>query len=699
MALASLTRTRIIIALTLLVSLLGGLAYTAPNVSPFTLVAEETYAPTTRQIARYLQAFHYQKLSIDDAMSSKLLDQYLKQLDPGRSYFLQADIAEFEKYRNTLDDDLKSGQLTSAFIMFNRLKERRTQQLNFFLESLPQRIQQFDYKKEEALELKREDAPWPANTADAYDLWRRQLKAEVLNLRLANNDWPKITTDLQKRYRNQLNRLNQIKNDDVFQSFIGVYTHLYDPHTDYMSPKDVANFEIHMSNKLEGIGAELQGEEDYTKIVRVIPGSPAEKTNQLNPADRVIGVGQNDKGEIIDVVGWRLDEVVELIRGKKGTTVRLQIQPANTVDTSKVRIVSIVRDEIRLEDQYAQKKIIEIKRGNKNYRIGVIELKTFYLDWNALRANDPNYASSLRDVSRILSELQDENVDGIVMDLRDNGGGSLPEVSAMMGLFIPSGPVVQIRYQNERVEAMGDDDKRVLYAGPLVVVVNRLSASASEILAGAIQDYRRGLVVGGQTFGKGTVQSLEDLAPGQIKLTQAKFYRISGDSTQSRGVVPDISFPDMMHNSEIGEAALPNALPWDQIKPANYQPISRLHTVVPALQKKHTQRVLNNPDFKFLNDRIVLLDEIQKTTQMSLSETTRRKEQQKLEQRQLDMENNRRIAKNLKPFKTFAEYETDQTENKKTDTRADDVSNSLITESAHIVVDMIQTPAPKKSKR
>ncbi len=610
-----------------------------------------------------LKHLHYEHKKLNDALSSEVFNRYLKDLDGSRSYFLASDIKEFETYRTQLDDDLTKGELGHAFLMYSRFQQRGTERLNYVLRTLSKGIEHLDFNTKLSLETKREDAPWPKSTEELDTLWHKRLMSTVLSLKLSGKDDAAITKMLTKRYQTQLNNMNRNKADDVFQVFMNSFAETYDPHTEYFSPRTSENFNINMSLSLEGIGAVLQSEDEYTKIVRLVPAGPADKSKQLKPNDRIVAVAQAN-GDLVDVIGWRVDEVVDLIRGPKDSIVRLQVLPANAVDEHQTKIVTITRKTIKLEEQAAQKRVIEITRNNKPYKIGVITLPTFYADFAAMQAGDPNYRSTTRDVTRLIEELKTDNVDGVVLDLRNNGGGSLSEANSLVGLFIETGPTVQVKNANGEVELLGDSDASVAYDGPLVVMVNRLSASASEIFAGAIQDYGRGLIVGSTSFGKGTVQSLRDLNHGQLKLTEAKFYRISGASTQHKGVEADVNFPNVFQGADVGESSLENALTWDTIGSARYLPFNGFSRQLAALRIKSQQRQANDPDFRYLNEQIALAETLKKDTIVSLNEAKRRKEQDELDAKRLAIENERRATKGQALLKTWREAEAANDEEK-----------------------------------
>lgn len=620
------------------------------------LHSEPVHKQTLAEITESLRLGHYNRIKLDDELSSSILDQYLKDIDPGRSYLLQSDIDEFEQYRLILDDKIRDRDLTAAYHIFNRLQLRIEQRLSYAIQQL-ENGEEFDFSSEDELETDRENAPWAKGNAEIDLLWDLRIKSAMLNLKLADKNQAEARKVLLKRYRNQLKRSQQVNNEDVFQSFANAYTKQYDPHTQYFSPRKSENFKINMSLSLEGIGAVLTSENEFTQIVRLVPAGPAEKTGQLKASDLIVGVGQGEEGEMEDVVGWRLDDVVQLIRGPKGTTVRLEIKTPERED-APTRIVKIVRNKVKLEEQAAQKKVLDIKHMGEDFRIGVIEIPAFYIDFAALQRGDEEYKSTSRDVEKLLHELQKEQVDGIIVDLRNNGGGSLREANDTVGLFIKHGPTVQIKDSTGRVERLRDRNPKVAYYGPLAVMVNRLSASASEIFAGAIQDYNRGIVIGGQTFGKGTVQTLLPLEHGQLKLTHAMFYRISGDSTQNRGVLPDISFPTLYDPEIIGESALDQALPWDQVRSAPHGTYQGIQPFLSQLENRYQTRIQTDPDFIFMFEQVNHLKEIKdENSTIPLQEEALKLKREEAETWQLEAENRRRALKNQPPLKKLSELE------------------------------------------
>ncbi|MFC3609328.1 carboxy terminal-processing peptidase [Stutzerimonas tarimensis] len=638
-------------------------------------------------VVELLKRHHYNKPPLDDARSAQIFESYLKMLDPSRSFFLASDVGEFEKWRHQFDDFLRNGELQPGYAIYRRHLARQQERLSYALSLLEKGVENMDFTKNEELLVDRENAPWASNKQELDDLWRKRLKDEVLRLKIAGRDDESIGELLTKRYTNQLARLGQTREEDVFQSYINAFAQSYDPHTQYLSPENAENFDINMSLSLEGIGAVLQNDNEFVKVVRLVPAGPAEKTRQIAPADRIVGVAQGNE-EMVDVVGWRLDEVVKLIRGPKGSKVRLEIIPAsNAPNDQSSRVVAITREAVKLEEQAAKKAVLELDHKGRNFRLGVIEIPAFYLDFKALRAGEAEYKSTTRDVRRLLTELQEEDIDGLVIDLRNNGGGSLQEATELTGLFIEQGPTVLVRNADGRVDILADDNLGTYYKGPMAVLVNRLSASASEIFAGAMQDYHRALVLGGQTFGKGTVQSIQPLNHGELKLTLAKFYRVSGLSTQHQGVIPDISYPASVDTSVIGESALPQAMPWDSIRPVIQVDRNPFKPFLDELTARHEARTADDPDFVYSRQRLALSQELVKETTVSLNEETRRARQAEIEQRQLDLENAMRQAKGQEPLDKLEDEETAalHAENEKLKPEED----AYLAESGRILLDFL----------
>ncbi|ODT95216.1 MAG: tail-specific protease [Rhodanobacter sp. SCN 67-45] len=590
--------------------------------------------------ARFLTRFHYDAQPLDDAMSARIYKAYFKMLDGDKVFFTQADMDKFAPLKSKFDDAIWNSDLSAPFAIFNLYLQRAVQRMSYARELLKNG---FDLSRDESYEVDRKDAAWPKDEAAAQDLWRKRTKNDWLRLKLAGKDDADIRKTLDKRYSGYIDRIRQINSADAFQTFMNAYAESTDPHTDYLGPEAAANFDIAMSLSLQGIGAQLQSRDDYTMIVKLIPGGPAMKSHKFKPGDRIVAVGQGDKGAMVDVVGWRIDDVTALIRGKKGTVVRLEVLPADVGPDGKHELITLVRDKINLEDAAASKKVIEIKDGAVTRKIGVIDLPSFYSDFGARSAGDKDYRSTTRDVAKLIAELKQEGVQGIVVDLRNNGGGSLAEADSMTGLFIDKGPVVQVRGSHGEVQVQGDDDAGMAWSGPLAVLVNRGTASASEIFSAAIQDYHRGLVIGEPTFGKGTVQTLVDLDKfasgdsekpqlGELKMTIQEFFRINGGSTQLKGVTPDIEFPKNGDEKDFGESTYDNALPWTQIPPADYQPVANLSAYLPQLLKQHDQRAAQSPAWKLMLDELAQYKKMRNMTTISLNLATREAERKQQEQ-------------------------------------------------------------------
>lgn len=643
---------------------LAFLLATMPPRGSATIPEESRLAPlpehrhNTRNIVDALAQRHYVSNVLDDALSPRIFEEYLDDLDPSRSYLLATDVRTFEGYKMQMDDALRKGDVAPAFEMFNRYHERVIARFEKVLAELDKNYDKLDFEVDESLEIDREEAPWASEPGELDELWRQRIKSEVLNLRLADKEPEKIKELMVKRYENRLARTRQTNSEDVYQLYMNSFTKTYDPHTQYFSPRTAENFNINMSLSLEGIGAVLQREDEYTKVVSLVPAGPADKSRQIFPNDKITRVGQGADGEMTDVIGWRLDEVVQLIRGKKDTVVRLDIIPAK--NEAETRVIKITRNTVQLEEQSAKSRVIEVEQFGYTHKIGVIDIPTFYIDFKGAQEDPKNFKSTTADVRQLLRELKAQDVDGVIVDLRDNGGGSLQEANLVTGLFIDRGPTVQIRSKSNRVDVMNDRDIITVYDGPLAVLVNRLSASASEIFAGAIQDYQRGIVIGSQTFGKGTVQSLMTLSRGQLKLTQAKFYRISGESTQHQGIIPDIAYPSDYDPETIGESTLDDPLPWDKIQPTGYRTKRNLVHLLPELRNHHAQRVAKDPDFEYLTEALTYRRERSKTKTVSLNMAQRTLEKDQADEFWLALENKRRTAKGLAVVTSLDELDADE---------------------------------------
>jgi carboxyl-terminal processing protease len=589
--------------------------------------------------AQFLSRYAYKPIPLDDALSAKIMDRYIKSLDPDRSFFVQADIDKFMADRTKIDDAIKGEDLTIPFSIFNVYAQRVVDRMTYARAELKQ---SFDFSAKEGYSLSREDAPWPQSEQEVDEVWRKRVKGDWLRLKLAGQKDATIRDTLDKRYKNILDRVYTYKSSDVFQSFMAAYTTSVDPHTDYFGAAASADFDISMKLSLVGIGAVLQERDGYTTVRELVPGGPAQASGKLSVGDRIVGVGQGKDGAIKEVVGTRLDEVVQMIRGEKDSTVRLDILPADTGESGTHRVISLVRDKVSLEKQAAKKTIVPVEDQGVSRKIGVITLPAFYEDFEARRKGDKNYRSASRDVAKLLGELKQDNVDGVVIDLRDNGGGSLAEAIDLTGLFVGRGPVVQQRDAAGKVEVESDDLRVPAWAGPVGVLINRGSASASEIFAAAIQDYGRGVIIGEPSFGKGTVQTVVDLDDvarnstptfGQLKLTIAQFFRIDGGTTQLHGVTPDISLPGLSDPKTLGESSYDNALPWTKIKPARYKVKGDIEALLPQLLERHDARVGKNADFqRFVEDAAELKAQRDKNV-VSLNEAERRSEMTALTKR------------------------------------------------------------------
>lgn len=686
--------TRIVSILTLSAALLVSGPSIAKTQQWNHLQPERAQIIASLNIVELLKRHHYNKSALDSQRSQKIYNSYIKMLDPGRLFFTQEDLAFFEPWQTRFDQLLAQGDLEPGFTIYKRYLTRFNAYLDYAQDKLALGIDSFDFSIDEHFETDRENANWPQNQAELEDLWRMRLKDEVLRLKIADKADSEIQELLSKRYKNQQKRLVQTRSEDVFQAYINAFTQTYDPHTSYLSPENAENFDINMSLSLEGIGAVLQNDNEYVKVVRLVPAGPAEKSKQLAPADRIIAVGQGNK-DLVDVIGWRLDEVVKLIRGPKGSQVRLEVIPAtNPPNDLSSKVINITREAVKLEEQAAKKSILELEQNGQTSKVGVIEIPTFYLDFKAYRNGDPDYKSTTRDVKKLITELNEEGVEGIVIDLRNNGGGSLQEATELTGLFIEQGPTVLVRSSNGQIDVLTDEQPGVFYQGPLTVLVNRLSASASEIFAGAMQDYHRALVIGGQTFGKGTVQSIQPLNHGELKLTLAKFYRVSGKSTQHQGVIPDIHYPADVDISKIGESSLPEAMPWDSIKPAVRPFRDPFKPYLKQLQISHEQRTEHNPDFIYSRERLHLMQKLMQETVVSLHEQKRRSQQHRIEQLQLDLENQKRLAKGEQPLDALDKHADDDFSAQLDD--EDKEEDAYLAEAGHIMLNWLNLKSVAK---
>ena len=641
------------ISLKPLIIWLVGVGLVTVSAQGYALAPASAQSDTLKEIIEVIEDRHYASRRYDDGLSAQHFTAYLDALDPQRMFFDADDIDLFSQWRLALDNAGRAGNLAPAFTMFNKYHDELKGRLTGILNTLPETIESFDFEVEEYLDIDRSAMPWAQDDAELDERWRKRIKNQALSLLLAEKAPEEIPETLERRYQSQLKRLGQYNAQDVFQIYANTLAEQYDPHTNYFSPRRAENFDINMSLSFEGIGAILQIDDEYAKVTRLVPAGPADKQGGLRPSDLIMGVGQGETGPIEDVIGWRLDEIVDLIRGPRDTTVRLEVIP-DKGKTDQRRVVPIRRNEVKLEEQAAQKQIIEFTdEDGQTHRVGVIDIPAFYIDFEAYRRGDKLYRSTTRDVKKLVDELVSDGVEGIVIDLRDNGGGSLQEANQLTGLFIEYGPTVQIRSAESRVWRDGKRRRSQYYEGPLAVMINRLSASASEIFAGAIQDYGRGIIVGEQSFGKGTVQSLVPLQEGQLKITESKFYRVSGGSTQHRGVVPDINYPSLFDPEKIGESALDNALAWDQIAPTRFNRYNNYDSILPTLASLHNARAANDPDYQFLQDQVDLAQGARAISVLPLQQSGRIAMRDEQEALALAIENKRRLSKGLEPLETL----------------------------------------------
>jgi len=656
---------------------------------------------STRIITQFVDKLHYKDLKLDDEMSADILKRYIESLDANKSFFIQSDIESFSVFETRLDEYILRSRLDPPFAIFRIYRQRVEQRIKKALKLLDEK---YDFTKKETYQFDRTEGEWSQSSEQLDVLWHQRVKNDILSLRLAEKKEDEIKEKLTLRYKGILRRVKQLDSEDVYQTFINAFTLSLEPHTSYMSPRESENFDINMSLSLEGIGAVLKIENEYTTIQKVVVGGPAKMTHELFPGDRIVGVGQDKKGQIEDIVGWRLQDVVDKIRGNKGTTVRLKVLPEEVSLGGPTKIVTIVRDKIKLENQAAKKSIIEGLDGMQPLKIGVIELPTFYRDFSAFSRGEKDFRSTTRDVRRLLQELKDENVDGVVIDLRDNGGGSLTEATELTGLFIKSGPVVQVKKTDGQIDIERDPDPSQVYAGPLAVLINRYSASASEIFAGAIQDYGRGLILGETTFGKGTVQTLIDLDRfsrnsdhklGRLRLTMAQFFRVNGGSTQFKGVVPDIPFVTASKEDTDGERSLDNALPWAKIEPLIITPDN--FPYLQTYQKRNKQRSEKNLGFKYLLEEIHIIAKVKSEKTVTLNQVERQKEWDLRKHNLKEKKNRFRVAMGLEP-----EEDDDPTTKKKANPEKDEADVKLIrsielNEAARVLADYIDLNKQKSA--
>ena len=606
-------------------------------------------------IIQSLERNHYSEKTLDNEMSSIILNRYIKQLDPMKQLFTLSDINRFNQYQFRFDNELKKGNLDMAFEIFNLYMARSTEKLEYISSLIENWEKNLDFTQDDSIIIDNELLQWKPDKASLSLLWKSDLKNHIISLLLDNQEKASITDTLKKTYSNRLNHLLQTNAGDIFQIFMNSVTGSFDPHTQYFPPNVSEDFDIHMSLSLEGIGAVLQNEYEFTKVVRLIPKGPADKSNLLMPGDKIIGVGQGETGEIKDAIGQRIDTVVKMIRGPKDTFVRLKIIPSEKNDTTKT--IQIKREKVKLEEQAARKEIITLSHPNPPLKIGIIEIPTFYLDFNAYNKGDQDYKSTTKDVQKLLFELKQESIDGLIVDLRDNGGGSLKEANDLTGLFLKSGPTVQIKTKN-RISRLYDEDPSIEYSGPLIVLINRMSASASEIFAGAIKDYHRGIIVGERSFGKGTVQELQPVGEGKLKITSAKFYRVSGESTQNLGVAPDLQYPQLYKIEDTGESSLDGSLPWDQTMKTIYSSYQPLDGIDKKLSERYEERSLKDPGLNYLKKRIEIGAELNSKAALSLNLEARKLRKKQYEKAELDVKDEYLKAVGKKPTEKTSQEDT-----------------------------------------
>ena len=677
--------------LTVLVTTFGGSARLTASTSPIppgAIVPGDRERMIARQVGGILQDSHYSRVRIDDAMSPRVMDKYLEAMDGQRAYFLAGDIAEFDQWRMRFDDMIRTGDIEPAYAMFARYQQRNRERVQHALALLEKEP---DFTVQESYQFDREGAAWPVSKEELDEIWRKRVKNDALSLALAGKTWAETRDTLRTRYERVLKRVDQIKPEEVFETYLNSYARAFDPHSNYFSPRNSEEYKIQMSLNYEGIGASLQLIDDHVTIMNLIEGGPAAVAGTLTVNDRITAVGQGTEGPLTDVVGWRIDDVVQLIRGKGGTTVRLQVLPPGAAPGTAEKIVPLVRGQVTLEAQAAQRELKVIPRDGRDLRVGVINVPGFYSDYDAQRAGNADYRSTTRDVRRLIEELRKEKVDGLVLDLRGNGGGFLPEAQSLTGLFVDRGPVVQVQFAGGQKEVLEDSEQGVAWDGPLVVLIDRFSASASEIFAGAIQDYRRGIVVGQRSFGKGTVQNLLPLSRwsakpvnGQLTVTIAKFYRVTGESTQHRGVEPDLELASPISLKDVGESSLPDALPWDRIAAAPYAGLTPRPPSIAELATRERARQQQDADYRWLVSDIAALDQQRQQKTISLNLEERRAERTRLEAARLARENERRAARTEPPLAAVTDIDPNK------------LPDVLLDQAAQVMADIIQgTQAPK----
>jgi carboxyl-terminal processing protease len=662
------------------------------EVVPAVLESDQRHRQVARMVTRFVERAHYSRITVDDDLSSLVLDNYIESLDANKHYFRASDVTYFERYRYNLDDVMRTGDFDPILDIFRLYRLRAQQNIDYALTTLDEGV---DFSTDDVYMFNREDEPWIGTADEMRQLWHQRVTNDALSLVLADKTSDEAADVLRKRYERVLKRINQLDSDDVFEMFLNSFARTLDPHSSYLSPRQSEEYRIQMSLSYQGIGASLQLDDDLVAVLNVIAGGPAAIDGRLGANDRITAVGQGDDSEMVDVVGWQLDDVVQLIRGPSGTEVRLQILPADALPGAEQYVLDLVRDKIKLEEQAAKSERIEIERDGVATAVGVISVPSFYQDYEARSRGDKDYVSTTRDVRRLIGELEAEGIDGLIVDLRGNGGGHLSEATALTGLFIQEGPVVQLKDTNGRIEVLDDPVPQISYSGPLVLLVDRFSASASEIFAAAIQDYRRGVVIGQRTFGKGTVQNLyildqyarrvPDPGLGQLTLTIGKYYRVTGGSTQHRGVLPDIDLPSPIDPERVGESSRQRALPWDQIKATGFLAQEPLDSEIAYLTEYQATRMSGDPDVDFLVQNIAAVEEARQRTSVSLNEATRIAEREQRQAERLERENARRAAIGLEAVASFDDIE---------DVEQPDI---LLDQATNIVSDLVSLEGAKRS--
>lgn len=664
----------------------------AADAVPVVLESTQRHRQVARMVTRFVERAHYSRITVDDDLSALVLDNFIATLDSNKHYFRQSDITYFERYRYTLDDVMRTGNFDPIYDIFRLYRLRAQQNLDFATTRLDTEI---DFNSSEEYLFDRKDEPWISTPEEMQTLWRQRVTNDALSLMLADKEWDEAAEVLRKRYARVLKRINHLDSDDVFEMFLNAFAHTLDPHSSYLSPRQSEEYRIQMSLSYQGIGASLQLDDELVAVMNVIPGGPASIDGRLEANDRITAVAQGEDGEMVDVVGWELDDVVQLIRGPSDTLVRLQILPADALPGAETYVIDLIRDKIKLEEQAAKAERIEIERDSEKSAIGVISVPSFYQDYDARSHGDEDYVSTTRDVRRLIEELEEEGIDGLVIDLRGNGGGHLSEATALTGLFIDQGPIVQLKDTHGRIEVLDDPVPQVAYDGPLVLLVDRYSASASEIFAAAIQDYRRGIIIGQRTFGKGTVQNLyildqyvrriPDPGLGQLTLTIGKYYRVTGGSTQHRGVLPDIDLPSAIDPEQVGESSRERALPWDQIKATGFLAEQPLDSEIAFLTQFQNIRMAVDPDIEFLISDIAAVESTRTQRSISLNKAERIAKREARRAERLMRENDRRVAAGLEPVESFDDIDSE------------DLPDILLDQATQIIVDLVLLNREKKS--